>query len=59
MEILSGLKHTIARWRPTMFVEVWERMRPDFLAWCDQHNYRVVERYERYKTIQNYLIIAT
>jgi FkbM family methyltransferase len=59
MEILSGLKHTIARWRPTMFVEVWERMRPDFLAWCDQHNYHVVEQYERYKTIQNYLVMAT
>ncbi len=56
MEILAGLSQTIRRWRPTMFVEVWESGADVFAAWCRAESYRVVETYQRYDAITNYLV---
>jgi FkbM family methyltransferase len=56
IEILSGLHQTIRRWRPTIFVEVWDAKAPAFQDWCTRESYRVVDRYQRYNCIQNYLI---
>jgi FkbM family methyltransferase len=56
-EILAGLGQTIARWRPIMFVEVWQRKIPEFESWCDGHAYRVVDQFQRYEEIRNFLIM--
>jgi FkbM family methyltransferase len=56
IEILSGLHETIRRWRPTIFIEVWDSKAPAFQDWCTRESYRVVDTYQRYDGIQNYLI---
>jgi hypothetical protein len=56
MEVLSGLHETIRRWRPTIFIEVWDSKASLFLDWCECESYHIVERYQRYEGIQNYLI---
>ena len=57
LDILSGMSATLARWRPTMFVEVWARHDDAFRGWCEVNAYRIAERYQRYDEIQNYLIL--
>jgi FkbM family methyltransferase len=56
MDILSGLHNTIARWRPRLFVEVWDERLPAFQSWCDKARYQVADQFRRYKAIQNYLV---
>jgi FkbM family methyltransferase len=58
LEILAGLKDTIARWRPTMFIEVWDGRADEFRRWCRNSNYLIQERYQRYPNINNYLITS-
>ncbi|TWC05610.1 FkbM family methyltransferase [Bradyrhizobium macuxiense] len=55
-EILEGLRETIKRWRPTIFIEIWDSASTAFNDWCDQHGYRTIGSYQRYSGIQNYLI---
>jgi len=55
-EVLSGLHETIRRWRPTIFIEVWESKQRAFLDWCARESYHIVDTYQRYQGIQNYLI---
>jgi hypothetical protein len=57
LEILSGMSATLARWRPTIFVEVWARHDEAFRSWCDVNAFRIAESYQRYDEIQNYLIL--
>jgi len=54
--VLSGLEKTIERWRPTIFIEVWDDALRPFLDWCERAAYQLVERFQRYPGIQNYLI---
>jgi FkbM family methyltransferase len=54
-EVLAGLSQTLFRWRPTLFVEIWNERKSKFDAWLDTHFYRVVETYERFAGIVNYL----
>jgi FkbM family methyltransferase len=56
IDILSGLEQTIKRWRPTIFVEVWDNRLGSFVEWCERESYKLVERFRRYDAIQNYLI---
>jgi FkbM family methyltransferase len=56
IEILSGLQQTVRRWRPTMFIEVWDSKAQAFLDWCARELYYIVERFQRYDGIWNYLI---
>lgn len=56
LDILSGLKQTIRRWQPTIFVEVWDNKLGAFVEWCERESYQLVERFRRYDAIQNYLI---
>jgi FkbM family methyltransferase len=56
IEILSGLHETIRRWRPTIFIEVWDSKAPAFQDWCAREAYHVVDTCQRYDGIQNYLI---
>ena len=55
-EVLSGLHETIRRWRPTIFIEVWDFKQRAFMDWCARESYHVVDTYQRYQGIQNYLI---
>ncbi|MFO1097865.1 MAG: FkbM family methyltransferase [Xanthobacteraceae bacterium] len=57
IEVLSGLEKTIQRWRPTIFVEVWDHRLRSFVDWCENASYQVIEQYRRYNGINNYLII--
>jgi FkbM family methyltransferase len=57
LEILVGMSGTLARWRPTIFVEVWARHDEAFRGWCDVNAFRIAEEYQRYDEIQNYLIL--
>lgn len=56
LDVLSGLEQSIRLWQPTIFVEVWDSKSADFLDWCRRAAYRVVETFQRYEGIQNYLI---
>jgi FkbM family methyltransferase len=56
IDILSGLTKTIRRWRPNIFIEVWDKRLHPFLEWCECQSYCVTEQFQRYPGIQNYLI---
>jgi len=57
LEVLTGLASTIFRWRPTLFIEIWNERKTQFDAWLDAHSYRVIETYERFAGIVNYLCL--
>ncbi len=57
MVVLAGLKETIRRWRPTMFIEVLTRNLPAFEAFLAQHAYEVVKEFTRYPGFANYLVV--
>jgi FkbM family methyltransferase len=56
LDILVGLQKTIRRWRPKIFVEVWDGKRDAFLDWCKRESYVIAEQFQRYQGIQNYLL---
>ncbi|MFI5023464.1 MAG: FkbM family methyltransferase [Alphaproteobacteria bacterium] len=56
IDILSGLDQTISRWRPGIFVEIWDIRLAPFLDWCERQSYYLVERFRRYEGIQNYVL---
>lgn len=56
VDVLLGLERTIGRWRPNIFIEVLDGRRGPFFKWCERQSYRVVEQFQRYPGIQNYLI---
>jgi len=56
IEILSGLQQTIRRWRPMIFIEVWDSRAALFVDWCARESYHVVEHFQRYEGIRNYLV---
>jgi FkbM family methyltransferase len=55
-EILRGLAQTICRWRPKLFIEVWDSRIDEFTNWCEVASYVVVDRFRRYKEIENFLV---
>jgi FkbM family methyltransferase len=57
LEILEGLRSTINRYKPNLFIEVWEHEIEKFLRWCRGAKYQVAEQFCRYEGIQNYLIV--
>lgn len=57
MAVFAGLAQTIARHRPTIFVEVDTENRAAFLAWLTANNYTVKARYRRYRSNENFLIV--
>jgi len=57
MAVLRGLEHTIARDRPTIYVEVNNANAKIFKAWTETHDYVVKEQIKRYEVNANYLII--
>jgi FkbM family methyltransferase len=55
--VLAGLKETIRRWRPTLFVEVLSRNLPAFEAFLVHHAYDIAREFTRYPGFTNYLIV--
>lgn len=55
--VLTGLAQTIARHRPTLFVEVDNRNRPAMDAWIDSSGYEVQAQFRRYRTNENLLLV--
>lgn len=56
MAVLVGMKETLARWRPTIFVELGDQYLPQFTPWLEANGYRIVDKYERYIGLPNYLL---
>ena len=56
MRVLSGLKETLARCRPRIFVEVDRQNTADFRQWAAQNSYSIRARYRRYKGNENFLL---
>jgi FkbM family methyltransferase len=57
LRALAGLAETIARCRPTMFIEVDNVNSDAFFAWVSKNGYRVETSFQRYSTNVNYLIL--
>jgi hypothetical protein len=57
MVALMGLKETIARNRPNMFVEVSIENVEDFHQWMDENNYKVVWNEIEPRIFASYIII--
>ncbi|MEZ5856176.1 MAG: FkbM family methyltransferase [Hyphomicrobiaceae bacterium] len=56
LEVLAGLSQTLARHRPTLFVEVDDANRDAFLSFAKTNAYEVAATYRRYETNCNYLL---
>ena len=56
LQVLAGLERTIAACRPSMFIEVDDDNQEAFAAWLDEHRYRVIQRFRRYKVNENYMV---
>jgi FkbM family methyltransferase len=59
MAVLAGLKETLRRWRPTMFVEVQSRNLPAFEAFLVAQAYEIADTFARYPNFANYLIVPS
>jgi FkbM family methyltransferase len=57
MQVLAGLRETIMRHRPAIFVEVEDRNIPAFEALCTELGYRTEKTYKRYAVNTNFLVL--
>lgn len=57
LRALAGLSTTIARCRPTMFIEVDNVNNAGFMDWVAANGYRVETSFRRYPSNVNYLIL--
>ena len=56
MRVLAGLERTIARCRPSIFVEVEEANREAFAGWVARSGYVETAHFRRYPVNENYLL---
>jgi FkbM family methyltransferase len=56
MEALAGLAETIARWRPTIFIEIESDHLNDFGLWMQNFRYRLIEQFTRHAGRSNFLV---
>lgn len=56
LRVLAGLKETLTRCRPLIFIEVDNVNRFAFRAWRRANNYAIRARYKRYPSNENYLL---
>lgn len=56
LDVLEGLKETIANQKPIMFIEVQESQKPGFFNWMDSHGYEIIKRVTETEWYENYLI---
>ena len=57
VEVLRGLQRTIAANRPPIFIEIDDAILPDFESWLAESRYAIVDRFVRYATQANYMIL--
>jgi hypothetical protein len=57
MDVLAGLRETIARTRPTLFIEVDRANSEAFERWRVAAGYRTVKTFQRYRANTNFLIV--
>jgi FkbM family methyltransferase len=57
VRVLHGLAQTIARWRPTMFIEVDQENTGEFEDWIRRNDYVSVRRFRRYAENENQMIV--
>lgn len=57
LNVLAGLRETIARHRPVIFVEVEDVHIPAFEAWCAETGYRTEKTFKRYAVNTNFLVL--
>jgi FkbM family methyltransferase len=56
ISVLEGLRKTLAKHRPAIFIEVSAANDASFLNFCESAGYEVVENFKRYQVNTNYLI---
>jgi FkbM family methyltransferase len=59
LKVLEGLRSTIARCRPPLFVEVENDNIEPFRSVCDSSGYRVAEEFRRYPEATNFLAVPS
>ena len=57
MDVIAGLRETIGRGRPAMFLEIEDRQMPDFELWNRAFEYRVQATFVRYRGKKEYLLL--
>jgi FkbM family methyltransferase len=57
IEVLKGLQQTIAVAQPRIFIEVDNKNVDDFARWLSNNSYVLVERFRRYSSNENFLIM--
>lgn len=57
LQVLAGLRETIGRWRPAMFIEVDNSNSVCFQKWLHAHGYAIAGQYRRYEVNENYMIL--
>jgi FkbM family methyltransferase len=57
LKVLAGLRETIMRHRPVMFIEVEDVNIPAFEALCVELGYRTEKTFKRYAVNTNYLVL--
>lgn len=58
LRVLAGLKQTLSRCKPLIFVEVDRANRFEFRSWLRSNGYGVRARFKRYRTNENFLLEA-
>jgi FkbM family methyltransferase len=58
IQVLAGLAKTIAAHRPTIFIEVDRVNDAAFKAWVATSGYAIRATFKRYRTNENYLLVA-
>ena len=56
LEVLEGLKNTIAKYRPNMYIEVQTRNIDAFLEYLETNDYKIVEQTDR-EIFTNYMVV--
>jgi FkbM family methyltransferase len=59
LDVMTGMHETISRWRPTIFVELRNEYYTKFTEWLNKYSYSIVDKFERYIGLPNYLITST
>jgi FkbM family methyltransferase len=57
LRVLHGLKETISRWRPAIFIEIDQENSEDFEVWVERNGYMSVRRFRRYPENENHMIV--
>jgi FkbM family methyltransferase len=57
IEALKGLRRTIERDRPPIFIEVDRHNREAFFTWMEEHDYEVAEAFGERKINQNFMLM--